>query len=49
MHIFYLYLYVAATPENLTSGFPNKSYQNQPVQLQRLARKFEFPLYVTLH
>ena len=34
----------AATQENLSSGFPIRSYQNQTTQLQRLASILEFCL-----
>ena len=33
-----------STRENLSSGFPIRSYQNLPAQLQRLARTVKFPL-----
>ena len=34
----------ASSRQNLSSGFPTKRVSNQPLQLQRLARKLEFHL-----
>ena len=34
----------ASTRENLSSGFPIRSYQNQPAALQRLAKIVKFRL-----
>ena len=38
----------AAAQENRSSGFPTKCNSNQPAQLQRLAKKFEFSLLSSL-
>ena len=38
----------ASPQENLSLGFPKRSYPHQPAQLQRLPRKFEISLGANL-